>query len=187
MHLDAFIVAVISGIVVFIGFFLFNLCAAPYRIERDARKEANKALAQERAEHEATKQALAEARATPEMPRRLTEDQKAKLAALLVDWAPRPEQINVVYSPTSAESADFAADFGDAFEAAGITTWVHDGPMFDHRVRDRGVYVIGSSEAGSLAEAIGVLLTDLGIPTRHRDTSEGVSNTALYIARKPET
>ena len=156
------------------------MACAPYRIERDGRLEAESRLT-----------AIEETKSHPK-PRGLSEEQKAYLADAIRSSGVRPEKMNVVFWQDS-ECADFAQDIGDAISASEITCDVHEGNMYDHNVRDRGVKIYrGSSRTiNKLADSIHEALASMGFPAERREWKEkddnDRSNTIfLYVARPSE-
>ena len=156
--------------------FLWNLACAPFRIERDRRI----ALESENLKLKKMVQ-------RPKK-RHLNEEQKASLSDAIRDAGVRPETMNVLYTPTSDESADFAADIGDAIKGAGMDCVVPNGAMFDHNPRDRGIKIFhGKSKSIiALAEAVQARFKELGFHPEKRPHTENDDKIFLYVARSPE-
>ena len=162
---------------VFVSIFGFNLICAPFRLEREAHNSTKLAL-----------QVLQESLPKSTAGRHLTDEQKSILADFLRSAGVRPNTFNVLYTSLSPESADFAADIGDAIKSAGIPCSVHDGVLFESDVRDRGLKLIygrPSSVLDDFSKRLQVALKELGIFAERRpiDESEIIF---FYVARAPE-
>lgn len=166
-----------ATLTVFLVIFSFNFACAPYRLEREA--------------HRATKAALETLRndlPKPHSKRGLTNEQKSFLSDFLRSSGVRPEAFNVLYTSTSEESADFAADIGDAITAAGIECSVHDGVMFESNPRDRGLklyYSDRSKVVMQFAEGLQSALREIGVFAERRPLKDSDS-IFFYVARQSE-
>lgn len=149
--------------------FLWNLACAPYRIERDARIEAENKLS--------------ELKGHKPVGRLLSNEQQQLLAATIRESGVRPRKMNVVHFP-SEECADFAASIGDAIALSGIECVVHDGGMYTKNPKDRGIklYRSDSRALELLADKICAQLNEFGFPCELR-TPTDKDNVFFYIAR----
>jgi hypothetical protein len=160
--------------VVFFVLFILNLARAPFLIERDAHKATT-------AERDILK-----AQVTKKVSRRLlTAEQKGIFADRIRSSNPRPSQIHVVYYPTSEESSDFAEDIADAIRSAGIESVAHNGVVYNHNSKDRGIkinYPKDIATDSDLASSIQETFKELGFSSEKRPQEESDSF-CIYIAR----
>lgn len=168
------IISVFGGL---IFLFFINLICAPFRIEREA--------------HNQTKQDLEVLKALNPIKnrRKLNQEQKASLADAIRDVGVSPESLNVVYFATSEDCADFASDLGEAIKNSGIECTVHNGVMYEHDAKDRGVkiYYSKSKTLALLAGAIQKQLKEFGYAPEKLIYTKSDGKIFLYVARRSDS
>lgn len=154
--------------------FFWNLACAPYRIERDAHAET--LLRTKELE-----------KAIPKVPtpRHLNADQQAVLTNAIRKSGVTPDDINVLYFNASEESANYATEIGEAVSAVPIGCTVHNGGMFSHNPKDRGVKIYCGDDAKlrTLADKLQDAFEKIGVATELRDTSDNSKSIYIYVAR----
>jgi hypothetical protein len=164
--------------IVFLSLFAFNLACAPYRIERDSHKKT--VLERDALQSQAVRR---------NTQRTLTAEHQGILSDGIRSSKIRPTAIHVVYNPISEESANFADNIGDAIRAAGIESVVHDGPLYTHNGKDRGIKIMYSKDnlvLEELAVAIQATLKDIGFNSEKRPIETSADSLWIYVARSSD-
>jgi len=111
----------------------------------------------------------------------------AKLAAQLSKTNFTGDRINVLYNPSFSDSLDLADKISDAVSAAGVPCAVHQGGMFDHDPKDRGLFVYFGTDHAESAQALVNALADVGFLAVKRDVGTPSNNPFIYVARPPKS
>lgn len=165
-------------IVTLLLIWIITTATAPYRQRNDERRK-RKDLEQQVA-------ILQEKLSGQKKPRKLNREQIAVLTDAIRNAGVRPQKLNVIYAPIEAEVADFATDIGDAIKEADIECSVHNGTLYDHDPRARGIKIIRDKHNKSLVDlgdAIHAQLKEFDLnPTREDSNSKDTIH--IYVARQ---
>ncbi len=123
--------------------------------------------------------------------RRLSDDQKSRLAHELAKLTPLPSQIAIAFTNGDQETEIYQHDFGDAFRRAGIQPlydWT-DSPDGPYQV---GVYIAAKEPSSPLApklhdalKTIGLSVDIIPFPKAGISGAQDSGSVVLYVAPRP--